>query len=99
MYKVKTNSDGTIKHAQQDSARCSRIQLEFGSDYDETFSPFVRQESLRRLIAVSTLQGLILHHVDVATSFFKVAGAGYYNKIFITKHGNVCDVSVRFITS
>ena len=25
-----------------------------------------------------------------------MAGAGYYNKIlFITKHGNVCDVSVR----
>ena len=28
----------------------------------------------------------------------KVAGAGYYNKIlFITKHGNVYDVSVQFL--
>ena len=33
-------------------------------------------------------------------STLKVAGASYYNKIlFITKHGNVCDVSIQFINS
>ena len=58
VYKVKTNTYGTIKHVQQDSTHCSRIQLEFGSDYNETFSPFVKQVSLRRLIAVLTLQRL-----------------------------------------
>ena len=78
MYKVKTNSYGTIKHVQQDPTRCSRIQLEFGSDYDETFSPFARQESLRRLIAVSTLQRLILHHADVITSFLNRARDAIY---------------------
>ena len=41
----------------------------YGSDYDETFCPVVRQESLRTLVALSTQFGLELHHVDVATAF------------------------------
>ena len=41
----------------------------FGSDYDETFCPVVRLESLRTLIALSTQRGLELHHVDVQTAF------------------------------
>ena len=40
----------------------------FGSDYDETFCPVVRMESLRTLIALSTQRGLELHHVDIATA-------------------------------
>ena len=39
-----------------------------------------------------------LNSFAIVNETFKVAGAGYYNKIlFITKHRNVCDVSVRFI--
>ena len=41
-----------------------------------------------------------VYYIHVFSTFvgFKVAGAGYYNKIlFITKHRNVCDVSVNFI--
>ena len=33
----------------------------YGSDYDETFCPVVRQESLRVLIAFSVQYGLKLH--------------------------------------
>ena len=39
----------------------------FGTDYDWTFSPVVRLESVRALIALSVLQGLKLHQVDVTT--------------------------------
>ncbi len=40
--------------------------LEYGSDYDETFCPVVRQESLRTLLAQLELE---LHQVDVAIAF------------------------------
>ncbi len=38
-------------------------------DYDETFCPVVRQESLRMLIALSVQQDLKLQLVDVTTAF------------------------------
>ena len=41
----------------------------FGSNYDETFCPVVRQESLRVLVALSVQCGLKLHQVDVTTAF------------------------------
>ncbi len=40
--------------------------LGYGSDYDETFCPVVRQESLRTLLAQLKLE---LHQVDVAIAF------------------------------
>ena len=40
----------------------------YGSDYDETFCPVVRQESLQALVALVSHLGL-LHRVDVATAF------------------------------
>ena len=41
----------------------------YGMDYDETFCPVVRQESLRVLIALSVKNGLKLHQVNVTTAF------------------------------
>ena len=41
----------------------------FGSDYDETFFPVVRQESVRTLVATSVQHGLQLHQVDITTAF------------------------------
>ena len=41
----------------------------YGTDFDETFCPVVRQESLRLLIALSVQYGLTLHQVDVTTAF------------------------------
>ena len=41
----------------------------FGTDYDETFCPVVRMESLRTLLALSVRFGLQLHQVDVTTVF------------------------------
>ena len=72
VYKVKTNSVGLIERCKAQLV-AQGFNQKFGSDYDETFSPVVRQESLRSLIAVSTLQGLTLHHVDIATAFLNGA--------------------------
>ena len=68
VYKVKTNSDGSIKRYKARLV-ARGFDQRFGSDYDETFCPVVRLESLRTLIALSTQLGLELHHVDVHTAF------------------------------
>ena len=54
-----------------DKARliAKRFTLEYGKDYDETFCPAIRQESLRTLIALSVKCGMKRHLVDVTTAF------------------------------
>ena len=68
VYKVKTNGDGSIERYKARLV-ARGFDQRFGSDYDETFCPVVRLESLRTLIALSTQRGLELHHVDVQTAF------------------------------
>ena len=41
----------------------------YGQDYDETFSPVVRFESLRMIIALSVQRCLKVHQMDVTTAF------------------------------
>ena len=68
VFKAKTNADG---HIERYKARLvvQGFSQKFGTDYDETFSPVVRLESVRTLIATSVQQGLQLHQVDVTTAF------------------------------
>ena len=40
-----------------------------GLDYDETFSPVVRSESVRSVIALASKNGLKLHQMDITTAF------------------------------
>lgn len=63
VYKVKTNSDGSIERYKARLV-ARGFDQKFGMDYDETFCPVVRLESLWTLIAL-----LELHHGDVATAF------------------------------
>ena len=68
VYKVKTGADGSV---QRYKARlvAQGFTQKYGADFDETFCPVVRQESLRYLIALSVQQGLTLEQVDVTTAF------------------------------
>ncbi len=68
VYKVKTGADGSIERYKARLVARGFSQS-YGTDYDETFSPVVRQESLRVLIALSVQYGLQLHQVDVTTAF------------------------------
>ena len=68
MYKVKTNSDGSIERYKARLV-ARGFDQKFGTDYDETFCPVILLESLRTLVALSTQNGLELHHVDVQTAF------------------------------
>ena len=38
-------------------------------DYDETFSPVIRFESFRSLVAVAVQKGLKLHQLDITAAF------------------------------
>ena len=40
-----------------------------GQDYDETFSPVIRFESLHTLVALAVQKGLSLHQMDVTAAF------------------------------
>ena len=68
VYKVKTGADGSVERYKARMVAQGYTQM-FGNDYNETFCPVVRMESLRSLIALSVQFGLQLHQVDVTTAF------------------------------
>ena len=68
VFKKKTGADGTVERYKARLVAQGYAQR-YGLDYDETFCPVVRQESLRVLIALSVKSGLKVHQVDVTTAF------------------------------
>ena len=68
VFKRKRDADGNVKRykARLVAQGCNQ---KYGIDYDETFCPVVRFESVRALIALAAKQKLQLHHLDVATAF------------------------------
>ena len=68
VYKVKTGADGSVERYKARLVAQGYTQ-KYGTDYNETFCPVVRLESLRALIALSVQFGLQLHQVDVTTAF------------------------------
>lgn len=42
---------------------------EQGIDYDDTFAPVVKQQSLRLLLAIAVNEKLIAHQIDISTAF------------------------------
>lgn len=68
LFKIKRDADGNIA--------CYKARLvakgftqEFGLDYNETFSPVVRHESLRMLLSLGVQLDLKIDHLDVKTAF------------------------------
>ena len=68
IFRVKTNADGTVE---RHKARlvAQGFSQKFGDEYDETFCPVVRFESVRTIIALAAQHGLKLHQMDVTTAF------------------------------
>lgn len=68
VFKVKIGADGV---AERHKARliAQGFSQRFGIDYDETFCPVVRPESVRAVIALAAKYELKLHHMDVTTAF------------------------------
>ena len=68
VLRIKTNERGEIEKYKARVVAKGFSQVE-GVDYDQTFSPTVRFESIRQLVAVGTSRGLHMHQMDVTTSF------------------------------
>ena len=68
VFKTKRGADGTVERHKARLVAQGYSQ-QYGQDYDETFSPVVRFESLRTVIAFAVQHGLELHQMDVTTAF------------------------------
>ena len=68
VYKLKSGPDGSIERYKARLV-AQGFSQKYGTDYDETFCPVVRLESLRTMIALAVQHGLKLHQVDVTTAF------------------------------
>ena len=68
VFKLKTGADGLVE---RHKARlvAQGFSQKFGSDYDETFCPVVRFESVRTVIALAVQNGLKLYQMDMTTAF------------------------------
>jgi hypothetical protein len=68
VFKKKAGADSTVERYKARLVAQGYTQ-KYGMDYDETFCPVVRQESLRVLITLSVKSGLKQYQVDVTTAF------------------------------
>ena len=68
VFKEKLGADGVVSIYKARLVAQGYAQRE-GLDYDETFSPVVRPESVRTLFALAAKKKLILHQMDVTTAF------------------------------
>ena len=68
VFKLKRSADGSIEKCKARLVAQGYSQRE-GLDYDETFSPVVRAESVRSVIALASKNGLKLHQMDITTAF------------------------------
>ena len=68
IFKVKYNKNGEVEKFKGRLVAKGYSQVG-GLDYDETFAPVVKIQSLRAILAISNEKGYILHQMDVKTAF------------------------------
>lgn len=68
VFKTKMGADGSIARYKARLVARGFSQIP-GSDYDETFSPVVRGESIRALFALAAKERMCVHQMDVETAF------------------------------
>ncbi|KFD66793.1 LOW QUALITY PROTEIN: hypothetical protein M514_20937, partial [Trichuris suis] len=68
VLRVKTKADGTVDRYKARLVAKGFAQ-KYGIDYDETFSPVARFDTVRTILAVSADEDLVLRQFDVKTAF------------------------------
>ena len=68
VYKRKRDKNGAIERYKMRLVAQGFSQVE-GFDYNETYSPVARFTSIRFILAISSILGLIVHQMDVETAF------------------------------
>ena len=66
VFTMKSGPDGPFEKARLVAQGFSQIE---GIDYGETFSPVIRYESVRILLAVAASKSFMVHQMDVSTAF------------------------------
>ena len=69
VFQVKTNEKGEVEKYKARVVAKGYSQVE-GVDYDQTFNPTVRFESIRQMVALGASKGSEIHQMDVTTAFF-----------------------------
>ena len=65
---MKLNADGSSEHYKARLVVKGYLQLA-GIDYEESFTPVIRYNSLRLIIALAINLGLVLEQLDIKTAF------------------------------
>ena len=68
VFKVKTDENGRVERYKARLVAQGFTQ-KFGADYDKTFCPVVRLESIHTLVALSVQHSLDLYQIDITTAF------------------------------
>ena len=68
VFKKKSDAEGNVERYKARLVAQGFAQR-YGQDYDETFCPVVRFESVRTVIALAAKYGLKLHQMDITTAF------------------------------
>ncbi len=68
VFKVKHGNDGKVERF-KGRLVAKGYDQKHGIDYDETFSPVVRFSSIRALAALAVQNDMLLHQMDVVTTF------------------------------
>ena len=68
IFKIKRNSKN---EPERYKARlvAKGYDQEKGIDYDETFAPVFKQQSLKLILAIAINEGLTIHQIDISTAF------------------------------